>query len=261
MKKLKAGYVQIAVNRGDIEKNLEAAMDGLQRLVDGGADLAVLPEMFSCGFDYPDLAAHARKTPEILSRLGELAAKNTILIAGSLPESVGHQVFNTAYLIDRTGAVAGAYRKVHLFAPIDEHLHFTPGNRAVPCETSLGKMGMMVCYDLRFPELCRTLALQGAGIILVSAQWPASRIFHWDILLRARAIENQVFIIAANRCGADGPLAFNGHSQIISPSGDVLKMAGDGFATEMTELDLSLIQVARNSFNCLADRVPDAYAT
>lgn len=254
-----AGYVQFDVKRGDIAANLDAAVDGLLRLKAAGADLGVLPEMWSCGFDYPDLNAHARKTPGILSRLGELAASQNMLVAGSLPELSGRQVFNTSYLIERTGAVAGSYRKVHLFAPIDETRHLTPGNRPVVCDTSLGGIGMMICYDLRFPELCRVLALKGAGIILVCAQWPASRASHWDVLLGARAIENQVFIIAANRCGADGALKFAGRSQIVSPSGNVLKVAGDGGCAETAALDLTLVESGRRQFNCLSDRVPEAY--
>jgi len=100
----------------------------------------------------------------------------------------------------------------------------------VVVETTLGDIGLMICYDLRFTELCRSLVLKGAQMVAVVAQWPAIRVAHWDVLLRARAIENQVFVFGVNRCGKDGALVYGGHSRIVSPWGEVLARAGKGAA-------------------------------
>jgi omega-amidase len=121
----------------------------------------------------------------------------------------------------------------------------------------MGELGMMICYDLRFPELCRILAASGACIILVSAQWPSRRIHHWNALLRARAIENQVFVVASNRCGRENDLEFPGHSQVISPLGDVLCFldGNDGDVSEgFVAIDLNEITASRELFNTIRER-------
>ena len=119
----------------------------------------------------------------------------------------------------------------------------------------------MTCYDLRFPELCRSLALAGARMVIVSAQWPGSRIAHWDTLLAARAIENQIFMAASNRVGKDGDLTFNGHSQILSPNGEVLARIIDQTAETTAQINFSEIDMIRKRFDCLKERVPAAYTS
>ena len=117
----------------------------------------------------------------------------------------------------------------------------------------------MICYDLRFPEICRSLALKGARIVLVCAQWPEARIAHWNVLLQARAIENQLFIVAANRTGRDAALSFPGHSQIISPFGEILAKTISPKDEVSSEINFKDIDAFRNHFNCIAERMPDAY--
>jgi predicted amidohydrolase len=119
----------------------------------------------------------------------------------------------------------------------------------------------MICYDLRFPELCRSLALGGAKMVAVMAEWPAERVAHWKALLKARAIENQLFIVGANRCGQDGDLVYAGHSRIISPYGDVLARAGKRPATLSADVDLSLVERVRRQIPCLQERMPEVYGT
>ncbi len=256
---IKAGFVQFDVKSGDISSNLQSVENGIRQLCDKGAQVAVLPELWPCGFDNAKIADHAEKTPEIIHTLRELAIKNHMLIAGSMPSEFDGQIYNVLVVIDKDGAIAGEYRKIHLFSANGEDIVFSAGDRAVVCKTSIGPVGLMTCYDLRFPELCRVLALSGARLIIVSAQWPESRINHWDVLLCARAIENQLFIVAANRVGRDDPLAFNGHSQIISPAGEILVkidgQAGEGIAN----LNFNDIDKSRKQFNCLKERVPGAY--
>lgn len=256
---LRAGIIQFDIRGGDVSENQRRAAAALRRLSEAGADLAVLPELWSCGFDNACLTLHGARTPEILASLQTLAKSRRMLIAGSLPELADGRVYNTFYVVDRDGAVAGAYRKIHLFAPNRETEFFAPGKQAVVCPTSLGPLGLMICYDLRFPELCRGLALAGARVVLVCAQWPEARIHHWDVLLAARAIENQIFIIAANRVGASDALAFTGHSRIIAPDGAILAEIGDQSGEAATLLEMAKIESIRQGFDTLKERAPSAY--
>lgn len=256
---IKVGCVQFDVKPGDIQSNQQTVHDAIIRLAGKGAVLAVLPELWSSGFDPSRTKSFAEETPEIIKDFSCLAKRNRIMIAGSMPEIHDGHAYNTLFLIDEQGSVAGAYRKIHLFSPLGENACFKAGNRPVACRTSIGIVGMMICYDLRFPELCRSLALHGAQLIVVSAQWPESRIEHWDVLLRARAIENQVFIFACNRIGKGGELSFSGHSQIVSPSGKVLAMLKNKPGEVLAELDLSEIQILKSLFDSIGGRIPEAY--
>ncbi len=255
-----AGIFQFDVKTGNIDANLASVVDGIHRLSEKGTQVTVLPELWPCGFDKPGmLIEHAKRTPQIIERLSTLAKKHRMIIAGSLPEKSGNHLYNTMVVVDKDGAVAGQYRKVHLFSFIDEDKAFAAGNQAVVCDTSYGPIGLMICYDLRFPELCRSLALAGARIVIVSAQWPETRIDHWNTLLQARAIENQIFIVASNRVGQDGNLAFNGHSQIISPDGVILTRIINHASEETVPINLKEIDAIRNRFDCIKERKPDAY--
>lgn len=257
--KIMAGIVQFDVKTGARAFNLKSALAGIRRLGDRGAKLAALPEMWSCGFDYENLADHARATPEILESLTEKAREYRMTLVGSLPENTGEGIANTAFVVDSTGIRSLAYRKVHLFSPTGEHRHFTAGDRAVVVETDVGKIGLIICYDLRFPELARKTAEMGADIIVIPAQWPTARARHWDVLLTARAIENQLFVVAANRCGQDRGTVFAGHSAITSPWGQTLARAGTRPAAIMAELDLDEIALFREKIPCWKDRKPLAY--
>ncbi len=260
MNSIHAGIVQLDVNSGNIDANIDAALNGVRRLADRGANLAVLPEMWTCGFDNANLATHARRTPEILERLSRLATECDIIIAGSAPEHSGNEIFNTLHVVDKDGSIAGAYKKIHLFRLTEEDKYFGAGHRSVVCETTIGPIGLMICYDLRFPELCRSLALDGAVVVVICAQWPMVRIPHWDILIRARAIENQLFMVAANRCGNDPGLEYGGRSMIASPGGDVLAAAGSVECLITAELDPRELDNFRKLIPCLKEREPDAYA-
>ncbi|MDM8549083.1 carbon-nitrogen family hydrolase [Desulfobacterales bacterium HSG2] len=258
-KSLKAGIIQFDVKLGDIASNIDTASEGIEFLGSKNADMALLPEMWSCSFDNERLGDHAGETPAILEKLSRAAVGNNIIIAGSLPEASGGDIFNTLYVIDKDGSLAGSYRKVHRFSLTEENNYFSAGTRNVVCETSVGPVGLMICYDLRFPELCRSLALKGALVVIVPAQWPLVRVRHWNALLQARAIENQLFMVAANRCGDESDLKFGGHSQIVSPLGNVLAGTGPQPDTFCAELDFQELEEYRKTIPCLEERMPDAY--
>ena len=201
---LTVSALQFNIKLGIIEKNLEQAIDGLRYVSEQGARLVVLPEMWSAGYDYRRLADHAAQTPRILDTLCQLSDELNMVIVGSLPEKVGDNIYNTATVIDG-GKVKGSYRKLHMFSTMGEDRFLSPGDKSLVTPTSIGRVGVAICYDLRFPELFRKMALEGAEIICVPAEWPIPRQEHWRTLLRARAIENQLFVVAANCCG-DGRL-------------------------------------------------------
>jgi len=254
------GVVQFDVVEGGLESNLTRGFQGLMKLAEAGCHLAVLPEMWSCGFDNGNLASMAMETPGILARLQAFAAREKMVVAGSLPEAVDGAVVNTLYVIDRDGEVRGAYRKIHLFSPTGEETYFAAGSQAVVADTSIGRLGLMICYDLRFPELARGLVLDGAEILVVPAQWPDARLAHWETLLKARAIENQCFVVGANRVGRSGSLIYKGASQVVSPLGDELAHGGSADGEVVGVMEAKRMIAARESVPCLEERRPMCYS-
>jgi len=258
MQSIKAAALQFNIALADIDKNLSHVTATLSRLAQEGVQLAVLPEMWSCGFAYRELNQLAKRTPELVERLKALSADLCMTIVGSLPEPHGEKVFNTAYVVDR-GTVAGSYRKMHLFSLMGEDRHLDSGDSILLADTSVGKIGVMICYDLRFPELARRLAVDGADIIVVPGEWPKPREEHWRTLLRARAIENQLFVVAANACGVIGKLDFFGSSLILGPKGEILAEGGYEECEPTAFLDPAEMVRWRESITCFKDRRPDCY--
>jgi predicted amidohydrolase len=258
--KLTAAAIQFNITLGEVDRNFSKVEAALRRVAARGAQLAVLPEMWSGGFAYKKLPDLADATPRMLEGLAKLSAELGLTVIGSLPERVDGKVCNTAYITDR-GRLVGSYRKLHLFSLMNEHEHIAAGEQAVVVSTTVGRVGLAVCYDLRFPELFRKLALEGAEIVCLPGEWPTPRQLHWRTLLRARAIENQCFMVAANCCGRQGKLDFFGMSLIIAPRGELLAEADD-FATELVAAcDFQELFDYRAQITCFADRRPDVYGT
>jgi omega-amidase len=256
---IEAAIIQFDVRLGDVERNVGVVKRRITSVARQGVQLVLLPEMWATGFANNRLQELSESTPRILQDLSKVSKGLHLTIIGSLPEKGKEGIHNTAYVVDRDGSIVAAYRKVHLFTLTGEDRYFKAGQEAVVTQTSLGPVGLVICYDLRFPELSRSLVLQGAKILAVMAQWPAERVVHWNVLLRGRAIENQVFVLGANRCGRDEGLAYAGHSRIISPYGEVMARAGKRPATLSAAVDLSLLERTRTHIPCLKDRVPEAY--
>lgn len=260
MNQLTCAAIQFNIKLGYIDANLDTARAALQRVADQGAKLAILPEMWSCGYDYRNLAELAKETPRVLEELQQLCHKFKLVTVGSLPELENGTIYNTAYVIDN-GELLGSYRKLHLFSTMRENEYLGAGNQSLMIKTSAGKLGIAICYDLRFPELFRKLALEGAEIVCLPAEWPKPRHEHWKTLLRARAIENQFFVIAANCCGVQGKLDFFGMSQLISPLGNVLQIAEEDDTELVADFDFAERDKYRAQINILADRRADIYGT
>ncbi len=259
-KEICAAAVQFNIALGDVEANLQRAVEGIRKVREKGAKLAVLPEMWSTGYDYKRLPELAEETPGVVKVLRELTAELQMVVVGSLPEKADGRIYNTAYVIDQ-GKVLGSYRKLHLFSTMGEDRFLAAGDHTLVVPTSAGRIGVAICYDLRFPELFRKLALEGAEILCLSAEWPKPRQDHWRTLLRARAIENQLFVVATNCCGIQGKLDFFGMSLLIAPRGEVLAEGGES-NVELTALfDFEEMVSYRSQICCYKDRRPEVYGT
>lgn len=242
--------MQFDVKLGDWEANMQTVGRLLARLRPDPGTVVVLPELWATGFACDRVRELAALTPELLRKTRRLAADYDILLAGSFMEA-GAGIYNTMFICGAAG-VCGQYRKQQLFLPTAEDSCFKPGDNPLPINTPHGLLASLICYDLRFPELAAAQAGLGAGLLVAAAQWPASRLEHWRTLLRARAIENQVFVAAGNCCGCQGGIEFGGHSMVIAPDGTVLIEAGAGEEAAAVNLDGGLLQRLRADFNTAA---------
>jgi predicted amidohydrolase len=255
---INAAAIPFNVKQGDVDANLTYVREALARAAGQGANLVVLPEMWSSGFSYRTLNELAGRTAGIVEELLELSRTLGLVIVGSMPEPHGDKVFNTVHVADN-GVLAGTYRKLHLFSLLGEDKAFDSGDQWLLAHTSIGRIGVIICYDLRFPELSRRLALEGASVICVPAQWPKPRQEHWRTLLRARAIENQLYVVACNACGLIGKLDFFGMSMIIDPKGEVLAEADESEREIYAGLDMQAMADWRAQIPCFNDRRPELY--
>ncbi len=251
---------QMDVPVGQPETNLAQARDLAAQAGDAGVDLLLLPELWLHGYDL-------ERGKEWASPLGEggfahmsaLAREFGLYLAGSTLERHAGGISNTAVLYAPDGALLGSYRKIHLFRMMQEHLYLTPGEHATLCPTPWGPVGLAICYDLRFPELLRTMALAGAVLFLVPAQWPVRRVEAWLLLARARAVENELFVAACNRVGDDDQVTFPGRSCLIDPWGHALVEGDDKEGLLIAQANLREIHKARRYLTIYEDRRPDAY--
>ena len=224
-------------------------------------EVIVLPELWSTGYALERAAALA--SPEgVLDAefLGGLARElGTAFAGGSVLASRGGQVFNHAQVIDREGRYLAGYDKAHLFRLMDEDRYLAAGS--APLWFELGGMccSAVICYDIRFCELPRRLAVGGTELLFVSAEWPTPRVEHWRTLLRARAIENQMFVAACNRCGVTDGTRFAGRSVLIAPDGAVLAEAGADEEIIWADFEPDAVRRTRDLIPVFQDRVPELY--
>ena len=254
----------------DLSANLAAAQALLVEAAEAGADIAVLPELF----DYlgprsgiPDVA-DALPGGTASSMLSGVARERRMwIVGGSIQERDGDRIYNTAPLFDRTGELVARYRKIHLFdvdldgqPPFRESATFTPGTELVTHPVEDLRIGLSICYDLRFPELFRGLMALGAELFVLPAQFQhQTGVAHWEVLLRARAIENQCFVAAAAQWGEFGspeePRRSYGRSMVVGPWGDVLVEAPEeGSGVWTAELDLAELRRVRKALPALDHR-------
>ncbi len=266
---MRAAAVQLNSN-ADKARNLATAERLVRAAAADGAELAALPEKWNLLAGGEELVAGAEPLdgPSLTAARGWARELGIHLLAGSIAErGEGEKVANTSVLIGPEGEELAVYRKIHMFdvdaggVSYRESEHERPGAEIVTGPVGELIAGLSVCYDLRFPELFRILALRGARVLTVpSAFTAATGRDHWEVLLRARAIENQAFVLAPNQIGRAAPHFDSfGHSAIVDPWGKVLAMAADEECFVAAELDLVAQEHVRESLPALANRRPRAY--
>lgn len=267
---MRVAAVQLNSN-GDKQRNLAAAERLVRESAAGGAEFAALPEKWNLLAGGEELVAGAEPLdgPSLTAARGWARELGIHLLAGSISErgGEGEKASNTSVLIGPDGEDIAVYRKIHMFdvdaggVSYRESEHERPGTEPVVAPLGELVLGMSVCYDLRFPELFRILALRGARVVAVpSAFTLATGRDHWEVLLRARAIEDQVFIVAPNQSGEAPPhYSSFGRSMIVDPWGVVLAAAPDGEGFVVADLDLAAQDRIREQLPLLANRQPEAY--
>ncbi len=245
---MKISVLQFKPELGKIEKNFSTVAELTERAKN--SDVIVLPELWSTGY-YPKPVkkfadANAEKTSEFISGLAKKFSVN--IVAGSVIAEENQKFFNRGIVCSETGEILTIYDKVHLFGFAGEREVFSPGNKISTFDLAGRKCGIAVCYDLRFPEFIRKIALTGIEILFVPAAWSLKRLYPRQILTRARAIENQIFLVFANSAGK---------SETINPAGEISAEAGTGDEILTCEIDFKIRGEVIKNMNLLADRHPE----
>jgi len=259
--KLTVSLGQMDVHLGKPAKNLKMVREMTAVSTQNNADLVVFPELWSTGYDLENAAEYAAPIDQgMFQQVAELARKHNIHILGSNLSFMGEGAYgNTAVFFNNDGQSLGEYSKIHLFRLMNEEQFLAPGQHGTVVDTPWGKAGIAICYDLRFPELFRQYALAGAKIVFIPAEWPHPRLMHWQTLLKARAIENQMYIVACNRVGRSKETDFFGHSCVIDPWGEVLVDGDEGEGVLTADIDTALVDEVRTRIPVFEDRRPEIY--
>lgn len=225
-------------------------------------DVILLPETWNTGFAPGKLGADladedGARTKEIFSALAR--ELNVNILAGSVANRKSAKLCNTAFVFSRNGELLAEYDKTHLFSPMGEDAAFEKGDSLARFSLDGARCAVIICYDLRFPELVRSLALPGLDALFVVSQWPQKRAEHLRVLSRARAIENQMFLALCNSCGEAFGTKYGGGSALIDPWGNVLAEAGEGEETIAAAFDLAILEEIRSSIPVFRDRRPELY--
>lgn len=251
---MRIALVQLAVREKNLEYNRTHGLE-LARQAAKDHDLIVLPEVWTTGYSLGKIneIAEAIDGPSITA-LQEVARENSCtILAGSIAMKHDGKTYNTSVAINKAGEIVNLYDKVHLFGMFNEEKFFAPGNNFNVFELDGLTCGSTICYDLRFPELYRHLAIGGARIIFCPAEWPSARGDIWDLLCKARAAENHLFLVAVNCAGTFKGAPFYGHSKVINPMGKVLVEGSDQEEILSVEIDLDEINKVRSRLNALDD--------
>ncbi|GGY19271.1 carbon-nitrogen family hydrolase [Streptomyces djakartensis] len=256
---MRASVIQISVDEGESVESRRRRAAGLVR-EQAGADLVVLPELWTTGaFAYDDFGREAEPlegpTYEAMAKAASDAG--VWLHAGSIVErDPDGPLYNTSLVFSPSGDLAAAYRKIHRFGfDKGEAVLMGAGAELVTVRLPQTTLGLSTCYDLRFPELFRGLVDAGAETLVVSAGWPERRRAHWTLLARARAVENQSFVVACGTAGTHAGVPQAGHSIVIDPWGEVLAEAGAGEEVLTVEFDPDKVAATREQFPALKDRM------
>lgn len=260
MARLSISLAQMNIAYGDVKRNATMMSKWTQEAGRRGSHLVVFPELWSSGYaleQAKDLASVLNSG--LFVQISKLATQADISIVGSTLEKRGDAVANSASFFAPNGRMMGIYRKIHLFRLMNEDRFLQAGSSPLLMSLPWGKSALAICYDLRFPELFRRYAIEGAMMVIIPAEWPLKRIEHWRSLLIARAIENQCYIVACNAAGASGDTVYGGHSMIVDPWGKIVVEAGEDPALLTVDIELNLVDEVRRQIPVFEDRRPETY--
>lgn len=249
---VRVAAIQMEVCSGEPKKNMVRAEAMLNEAARQGAQAVLLPELWTTGYTLDRFEELADECAAPTLQFLEDAARNLgiTIIGGSFPERGPQGIYSACYIIGPDGSTLSRYSKEHLFPLLREPEFLRPGEASTVTNTPFGPWSTLICFDIRFPESVRRLAYQGAKVLWVPAEWPHPRLEHWRILLRARAIENQFFVVAANRTGQGDNSDWCGHSAIIDPWGNLLAEASQEETVLVADLDMSLVDEVRRRIPC-----------
>ncbi len=260
---MRTGILQFDVCIGDRKENQRRVASWLEAAwtPSDAVTAIVLPEIWDVGYALDEKESVADENGrQALEFLGGLARKyNVWFVGGSVMAKTDEGYVNRAQIINPAGELVNYYDKAHLIGLMDEDKHFLRGRRKCEFEIEGVKAAACICYDIRFCEWQRTFAVDGAEVLFVSAEWPMARIEHWKALLKARAIENQMYVVACNRAGTSKGTLFGGSSAVIDPLGGTLYAGGYGEETAYVTIDTDAVGKTRSYLTVFEDRVPDLY--
>ncbi len=268
MHTMKAACIQMNIHHCKKQTNIDHALSMTEKAVEEGAELIVLPEVFSTGFCYDSIGENAERPPyPTIEAICGFSKEHDCILIGSIIEAVEgentisphNQIYHNLGFCIESGKIAGTYRKTHIFG--QERSYFSGGGTILPIRLEKSKLiiGLQICYELRFPEIARKLSLAGADILITIAEFPNPRKHHWKTLATARAIENQIPHIVCNRMGEDPYSTFFGGSMIINAWGDVKAQAYGEECIIMHDIDVRETNEIRKTIPVFADRRPDIY--
>lgn len=259
---MKISCIQMNVKLGQPLENHREAEQLIRKAALEKPDVILLPELWDVGFfpkeNLKELADADCK--RVISHIGALARELGInIVAGSVACLRGNQVYNTACVFDREGTLIAQYDKTHLFSPMGEDDYFAKGHHICRFQMDGHDVGILICYDIRFPELTRAMTVPGLELLFMVSQWPDVRVPHLRVLTQARAIENQMYLACCNACGRAGETQYGGNSSVIDPWGNVLALGGENQEIVTADCDFSVTEKIRQSMHIFSDRRPDIY--
>ncbi|AQS59692.1 carbon-nitrogen hydrolase family protein [Desulforamulus ferrireducens] len=270
MDRFKLGLCQLQVTAAK-EENLQRAAAAVKDAAQQGCQLVALPEMFNCPYGNHYFAKYAETFPqgETIIRLGQMAKENSVyLVGGSIPELEDDKLYNSSFVFNPAGEMIARHRKIHLFdIDIPSAITFresdtlSPGEAVTSFDTPFGRIGVAICYDIRFPELIRTMALQGIVLLILPAAFtmvtgPA----HWELTLRARSLDNQIYVAAVSPARDESAdFVAYGHSLVTSPWGEVMVQADEKPGLITANIDLKLLAKIREQLPLLKHRRTSVY--
>ncbi|MDD3396031.1 MAG: carbon-nitrogen family hydrolase [Acidaminococcaceae bacterium] len=258
---MKIALVQMEIKEKNKQGNIEHAIEMLEEACPG-RDLVVLPEIWTTGYSLGKLEEEAEPGLDsfLMQRLSAIARQNNCnLAAGSVPMKLNGNIYNDAIVFNRAGELVSNYGKMHLFGLYKEERFFAPGTMCRTYKLDDITCGSAICYDMRFPELFRHLALEGAEMVILPAEWPTPRGNIWRVLTQARAMENHMFMCTVNCVGQFKSEVFYGHSMLVAPDGRIIVEGGSDEDIYYGEVDWEEIVQVRKTMNVLQDIRPEFY--